>query len=57
MSLPANYLTAFLHQITILTFLQMIALQGEVSEVCGEEGTNYEQIVEKLAQDIELNSK
>ena len=37
--------------------MHSIALQGEVASECGEEGAQYDQVMEKLRQDIEANSK
>ena len=37
--------------------LSLAALRGEVSAECGEDGAEYEQIMEKLRTDIETKSK
>ena len=48
---PSPHLTIFCSSFFFL------ALRGEVSAECGDDGAQYEQTLEKLRQDMETNSK
>ena len=48
-------MSALQYNTPLAAFSIVLALQGEVAGECGEDGAVYDQVMEKLRQDIETN--